>query len=144
MCCYWRCRLNTYFCLPLQIFPTFLEQHCLHLSSRSAEASLRHHMTHTCKLTLDLVTAWPPLIISKPNEFCEEWHDREYQYWEKSPHKNSGRLKLLYTRPVLFKSYEGSVGAKGWVGNRDRVRERGGATHSSPTHRGSRKKRTGT
>ena len=136
--------------LLLQIFPKFIEQHSLHLPSRSAEASLRHHMTHTCKLTLDLVTAWPPLIISKPNEFHEEWHDREYQYWEKSPHKNSGRLKLLYTRPVLFKSYEGSVGAKGWVGNRDRARERGGASHSSPTlsgspmHRGSRKKRTGT
>lgn len=101
-------------------------------------------MTHTCKLMLALVTAWPPLIVSKPSEFREDWHDREFQFWEKSPHKNSTRLKLLYTRPVLFKSYEGVVGAKGWVGNKDREAGSGGGAHTSPSHRGSRKMRNGT
>lgn len=120
----------------LQIFPKFLEKHSLHFSSQSSDASLRRHVTHACRLSLDLVTSWPPLIISKPNEFSEEWHDREYQYWEKSSQKS---LKLLYTRPVLFSSYEGSVGAKGWVGNRD-LRE--GGAKSSPSHRGSRKRKS--
>ena len=112
--------------LLLQVLLQFVEQHCLRPSSRSAEASLRHHMTHMCKLTLDLVTSWPPLIVSKPEEFREDWHDREYQYWEK--HKSStGRLmKLLYTRPVLFRSYKGNIGAKGWVGNKEKGREAGG------------------
>ena len=127
-----------------QIFPKFLDKHSLRLPSRSAEASLKHHMTHACKLMLALVTSWPPLIVSKPSEFREEWHDREYQYWDKSPpNKSPSRQKLLYTRPVLFRSYEGSVGAKGWVGNRDREAGSGGGATSSPHHRGSRKSRTG-
>ena len=103
-------------------------------------------MTHACKLTLDLVTAWPPLIVSEPSEFREEWHDREFQYWERSPapsptphRKNSIKnasappMKLFYTRPVLFRSYEGGVGAKGWVGNKDKkvTGTAGGTAHTS-------------
>ncbi len=122
----------TYF-FPPQIFPKFLERHSLRVPSRSTEASLRHHVTHACKLTFDLVSAWPPLIVSKPPKFREDWHDREYQYWEKlsptstspssSPTKSPStpqEPKLLYTRPILFESYTGKVGAKGWVGNRDK------------------------
>lgn len=104
---------------------------------------------HACKLTLDLVTAWPPLIISEPKEFREEWHDREFQYWERSPtphRKNSVTntsappMKLLYTRPVLFQSYEGGVGAKGWVGNRDK--KVGGASGGATSHTSKRKTRS--
>ena len=120
------------------------------MSSRSSEASLRHHMTHACKLMLGLVSSWPPLIVSKPTEFREDWHDREYQYWDKPSHKNSTSSssssrppKLIYTRPVLFRSYQGAVGAKGWVGNRDREVGTTGP-HPSPNHRASRKTRSGT
>ena len=136
-----------------QVFAKFLEKHSLRISSRSSEAALRHHMTHACKLTLDLVTAWPPLIVSEPREFREEWHDREFQYWEKSPapspthhhhHHRKGSvtipsaapMKLFYTRPVLFGSYEGAVGAKGWVGNKEDTGAAAGCNSHTSNHRG--------
>ena len=99
----------------LQAFPKFLEKNSIRLSSRSTEASLRRHMRQACKIAWDLVSSWPPHVLSEPKEFREEWQDREFQYWDKT----AGKSRLLYTRPVLFTSYEGVVGAKGWVGNKD-------------------------
>ena len=71
-------------------------------------------MRQACKLAWELVSAWPPIIAAQPLEFREDWQDREYQFWTKSDVKSH----LLYTRPVLFHSYEGRVGVKGWVGNK--------------------------
>ena len=91
-------------------------------------------MRQACRLAWDLVTAWPPLIAARPKEFKEEWHDREFQYWD----KGAVRCKLFYTRPVLFHSYEGCVGVKGWVGNKE-----AGCSprHTPPTERAFRKHR---
>ena len=66
------------------------------------------------------MTASPPLIVSQPQEFREEWQDREFEYWEK---KKRSSYKLFYTRPILFQSYAGRVGVKGWVGNRETMRQ---------------------
>lgn len=106
----------------VQAFPNFLDKYSIRPSSRSTEASLRQHMRQACKLAWDLVTAWPPLIATTPRDYREEWHDREFQYWD----KKAVNFKLFYTRPVLFCSYEGCVGVKGWVGNKD--------VSSSPRH----------
>lgn len=108
-------------------------------------------MTHACKLTLELVSTWPPLIVTKPKDFQENWHDREYQYWEKGGSlkgKSGAPRPLLYTRPVLFKSYKGEVGAKGWVGNRDKEVSDTTVTKNTSNHRvssrmSSRKSRSG-
>ena len=98
-------------------------------------------MINACKLTLNLVTAWPPLIISTPVDFCEDWHDREFQYWEKPAHKNATPMKLFYTRPVLFGSYKGDIVAKGWVGNRDKDLGVGLGNTRNSKDRSNRKKR---
>ena len=66
----------------------------------------------------------PPLIVCQPSVVREEWQDREFEYWD----KGLSNYRLTYTRPVLFHSYEGVVGVKGWVGNK----KTGGL--SSPKH----------
>lgn len=121
-----------------QAFPKFLEKNSIRLS-RGQEGALRQHARHICRLSWELVTCWPPLISARPSEFKEEWQDREYQYWDKSLTK----FRLSYTRPVLFLSYEGRVGVKGWVGNKEPVSGTGGGVRRTPpTERGRR--RTGT
>ena len=120
----------------LQVFPKFLEKNSIRLS-RGLEGSLRQHARHICRLSWELVTCWPPLISARPSEFKEEWQDREYQYWDKSLTK----FRLSYTRPVLFHSYEGRVGVKGWVGNKEPMSGTGGGgvRRTPPTERGRRR-----
>lgn len=119
----------------LQAFPKFLEKQSIRLS-RGVESSLRQHARRICQLSWELVTCWPPLIATRPAEFREEWQDREYQFWDKSLTK----FRLSYTRPVLFLSYEGRVGVKGWVGNKESVPSgSGGVKRTPPNERGRRR-----
>ncbi len=97
-----------------QILRSFLKKDCLRqTSSRSIRSSLQRHVEQTCQLSWSLLTTSPPLIISQPLSFKEDWQDREFEYWD----KRARSFKLYYTRPVLYRSFEGGVGVKGWVGN---------------------------
>lgn len=117
----------------MQTFPKFLEKHSVR-PSRGLEAALRQHARRICQLSWELVTCWPPLISARPTEFKEEWQDREFQYWDKTLTK----FRLSYTRPVLFHSYEGRVGVKGWVGNKE-LSGGGGVRRTPPNERGRRR-----
>lgn len=104
--------------------------------SRGLEGALKQHARHVCRLSWEMVTHWPPLISAKPSEFREEWQDREYQFWDKTLTK----FRLSYTRPVLFHNYEGRVGVKGWVGNKEPNSGTGEKVRRTPpTERGRRR-----
>ena len=96
-----------------QVLRTFLKKDCLRKSSRAIQSSIQSHVEQACKLAWNFIITCPPMIISHPSNFSEDWHDREFQYWD----KRVQRSKLYYTRPVLFRSFEGGIGMKGWVGN---------------------------
>ncbi len=96
-----------------QILKNFLKKDCLHQRSRLIHTSLQTHLEQTCRLAWALLTTSPPLVLAKPSKFRDDWLDREFEYWDRRARSS----KLYYTRPVLFCSYEGVVGVKGWVGN---------------------------
>ena len=92
-----------------------------------SRTAMHRHVDQACRLMWNLVCVSPPLIVCQPSAFVEDWQDKEFEYWDKS----LSSYRLAYTRPVLFHSYEGVVGVKGWVGNKKAV--------TSPRH-GSRSK----
>ena len=71
------------------------------------------HIRCLCELAWQCVTCVPPAVMEQPPTFSEELQDREFSYWN----KGLKEFGLVYTRPVLYHSYEGVVGSKGWVGN---------------------------
>lgn len=102
-----------------KVFRSLLRRDGFQKAPRDVRTALQKHVDKACELVWKLITVTPPPIVSQPQKFREEWQDREFEYWDK---KKRSSTKLLYTRPVLFQSYAGRVGVKGWVGNRDTMR----------------------
>ena len=54
-----------------------------------------------------------PLIVCQPKKFDFRIHSPEYQHWD----KHAENSELIYTRPVVYRNYEGVIASKGWVAN---------------------------
>ena len=66
-------------------------------------------------LAWNFLTTVPPLVCGQPDTtFCRECHQKEMKpLWK----EEITDYKLVYYRPVLYRSYEGKVASKGLVGN---------------------------
>ena len=70
-------------------------------------------LNHVVRLTWKFITLPSPLIICQPATFSEQIHEPEFGYWDKSVRPT----KLIYTRPVVYRSYQGILACKAWVAN---------------------------
>ena len=100
-----------------QVFKKLQEKTKFKRAIQLSRSAMHRHVDQACRLTWSLVSVSPPLIVCQPPVFREEWQDREYEYWD----KGLSSYRLAHTRPVLFQNYEGTVGVKGWVGNKRAV-----------------------
>ena len=64
-------------------------------------------------LAWKFATISPPLIVSQPEKFNETLIDREATHWNDS----LSAFSLVFTRPVVYRSYHGMLGAQGHAGN---------------------------
>ena len=56
-----------------------------------------------------------PIIVCQPDKYVKELHQQvNAKHWDEE-HKDSP--KLIYARPVVYRSYHGVVMKKGLVGN---------------------------
>ena len=78
------------------------------------ESSEQDDLRKAIELAWKFVTLPNPLIVCQPKGFDSRIHDPEGDYWD-SEHANTS--KLVYTRPVVFRNYEGVLARKGWVAN---------------------------
>ena len=76
-------------------------------------------ISHTDALREAIQLAWKfvtlpnPLIVCQHTQFDYQVHDPEAKYWDE--HKKE--LPLIYTRPVVYRNFEGRLACKGWVAN---------------------------
>ena len=61
------------------------------------------------------VTLPSPIIVSQPQAYNPQIVDREYGYWDES----TPDTVLIYTRPVVYRCYDGNRAEKGMVANTD-------------------------
>lgn len=66
------------------------------------------------ELTWKFVTTPKPIIVCQPVEFDSRTHNCELECWNVKQQKP---YQLFYVRPVVYRSYHGSVACKGLVGN---------------------------
>ena len=59
------------------------------------------------------ITLPSPIIACQPQAYNPQIVDREYGYWDQS----TLDAKLVYTRPVVFRCYNGIRAEKGMVAN---------------------------
>ena len=59
------------------------------------------------------VTLPSPIIACRPKDYIPQIVDREYGYWDES----TPDAVLIYTRPVVYRCYDGNCAEKGMVGN---------------------------
>lgn len=64
-------------------------------------------------LAWKFATISPPLIVRQPKKFNETLIDREANHWN----EDLPEFSLVYTRPVVYRSYHGMLGAQGYAGN---------------------------
>lgn len=81
------------------------------------DATIDQFTQTASKLSWDILTTVPPMISAEPcaDTYHSEWHEKE---GEPTWNKNLSRYELVYHRPILFWSCEGTVARKGWVGNK--------------------------
>ena len=77
------------------------------------ESSDEDHLGKVIELAWKFVTLPSPLIVCQPKKFDSRIHEPEYGHWD----KHADKLPLIYTRPVVYRNYEGVVIYKGWVAN---------------------------
>ena len=58
-------------------------------------------------------TISPPLIVCQPEKFDDKLIDPEATHWN----KDLKTFSLVYTRPVVYRSYHGMMAVQGWAGN---------------------------
>ena len=73
----------------------------------------KDYLGEVAALAWKFVTLPNPLIVEQPEKFGFHLHSEEYGHWNK---KEQG-AELEYTRPVVYRNYEGVVASKGWVAN---------------------------
>ena len=71
------------------------------------------HLGNIIALAWKFVTLPKPLIVCQPERFDLRIHEPEFGHWD----KQAKEFKLVYARPVVYRSYEGVMVCKGWVAN---------------------------
>ena len=66
------------------------------------------------QLTWRFTTLPSPMIMCQLDKFDDKIHEPQHGHWDKSKLK-AGDYKLVYLRPVLYRSYHGKQACKGWV-----------------------------
>ena len=60
------------------------------------------------------VTQPNPIIACVPEKFDEEVHRTSFKHWDEDDHSRP----LIYAKPVLYRSYHGTVMNRALVGNK--------------------------
>ena len=60
-----------------------------------------------------------PIIACQPSQYVPQNVDREYGYWDDS----TPDAQLIYTRPVVYRCYDGKRAIKGMVANTEKTLE---------------------
>ena len=76
-------------------------------------SSHEDYLGKVVELAWKFVTLPDPLVVCQPEGFNHRIHSEEYGHWD----KHAKDFKLIYTRPVVYRSYEGELASKGWVAN---------------------------
>lgn len=58
------------------------------------------------------VTLPIPVVVSQPKKYDKALHNREFGYWDAKL-----KMPLVYTRPVVYRCYDGQLECKGSVAN---------------------------
>ena len=77
------------------------------------ESSEEDHLGKVIELAWKFVTIPKPFIVCQPKSFDDHIHSEEYGHWD----NHAKELPLIYTRPVVYRNYEGVLASKGWVAN---------------------------
>ena len=75
--------------------------------------SSEDHLGKVIALAWKFVTLPNPLIVDQPKAFDYQIHDPEFGHWD----KQAKDFELIYTRPVVYRNYEGVLAEMGWVAN---------------------------
>lgn len=65
------------------------------------------------ELAWNFVTLPSPIIVHEPETFTEKTHERQFAYWN----PETPKAPLIYLRPVVYRSYQGTLACKAWVAN---------------------------
>jgi len=76
------------------------------------ESSHQDHLGKAINLAWKFVTLPNPLIVCQPGKYDPNIHSPEHGYWDS---KQKHESNLIYTRPVVYRNYEGRLARRGWV-----------------------------
>ena len=79
------------------------------------ESSPQDHLGKAIELAWKFVTLPHPLIVCQPEKYDSRIHSPEHGYWDS---KQKHESNLVYTRPVVYRGYEGVLACQGWVADR--------------------------
>ena len=99
--------------LLFQIYSEISQDENLHKVKDTLETSHEDHFGKAIALAWKFVTLPNPLIVCQPKGFSNHTHSPEFGHWE----KHAKECELIYTRPVIYRNYEGMLACKGWVAN---------------------------
>lgn len=60
-----------------------------------------------------------PIVVCCPEEYNEKIHRQHYGHWD-----DKSNSPLLYTHPLVYRSYRGHVMFKGCVGNTEKKQKK--------------------
>jgi len=81
------------------------------------ESSPQDHLGKAIELAWKFVTLPHPLIVCQPEKYDSRIHSPEHGYWQWDS-KQKHESNLVYTRPVVYRGYEGVLACQGWVADR--------------------------
>lgn len=73
----------------------------------------REHLRTAIDIAWKFVTLPSPVIVCQPKTFDPKIHEEEYGLWDPT-----SEAELIYSRPVIYRCYEGQQQCKGMVANR--------------------------
>ena len=79
------------------------------------ENSPQDHLGKAIELAWKFVTLPNPLIVCQPGKYDSKIHSPEHGYWDS---KQTHESNLIYTRPVVYRNYEGVLACWGWVADK--------------------------
>ena len=79
----------------------------------SALQAEEEYLLKCVKVAWKFVTLPSPIIVCRPEKYNPQIVEREFGYWNKS----TPDAKLIYTRPVVYRCYDGNRAEKGMVAN---------------------------
>ena len=97
-----------------QIVTALTEDEGYNKAGKALQAK-QEYMLKCVEVAWKFVTLPSPIIASQPKDYNLQIVEREYGYWDES----TPDAKLIYTRPVVYRCYDGNRAEKGMVANTD-------------------------